>query len=261
MRSKLIIAFLLIVLSESLCAQYINTDSLVVVPGFLNPLTINQVDSIELQFKNDNPVFLSQFKIPGNGGYIISRFGPRSGRMHYGIDLKMNLGDTVLAVQEGQIIRAGYGYGFGNLVVVRHKNNLTTYYAHLSKFLVKTGVWVNKGEPIGLAGSTGRARGNHLHFEIRENEKPFDPEMVFNFNKMQIREQACDVETLAELHRKLKPLGYATNAAVPEYYKVRSGDSLWVISSRFKTSIRTICSLNRISENAILQIGQPLKMY
>lgn len=205
--------------------------------------------------------YLEKFLIPGNGGYIISRYGPRSGRMHYGTDLKMHKGDTVFATQDGIIARSNWGYGWGNLIIVQHRNNIQTYYAHLSKFLKKKGTAVKKGEAIGLAGSTGRARGNHLHFEMRENGHPFDPELVFDFKNSKIREDAINEETLASLHKKLKPKGYSTNVAVPEYYKVRSGDSLWVISRRFKTSMKEICRLNRISENSTLQIGQPLKLY
>ena len=247
--------------SFSLKAQYVNTDELVIVPGLSKPLTINQVDSIAKQKKSDNPSYLSQFLLPGNNGHILSGFGPRSGRMHYGTDIKMNKGDTVFAVNSGTIIRAGWGHGFGNIIIVQHENNIQTYYAHLSKFLEKSGSWVNKGDPIGLAGSTGRARGSHLHFEIHEKGQAFDPELVFNFSKQQIREDAKNLDTLVALHRKLKPKGYSKNVAVPEFYKVRSGDSLWVISRRFKTSIKEICRLNRISENAVLQIGQPLRLY
>ena len=205
--------------------------------------------------------YLEKFLIPGNDGYIISRFGPRSGRMHYGADIKMHKGDTVVASQSGTIIRSNWGYGWGWLIVIQHRNEIQTYYAHLSKFLKKKGEHVAKGEPIGLAGSTGRARGNHLHFEMRENGKAFDPELVFDFKKEEIRKEAFEEQTLSSLHKKLKPKGYSTNVAVPEYYKVRSGDSLWVISRRFKTSINEICRLNRISENTTLQIGQPLRLY
>ncbi|WP_297087075.1 M23 family metallopeptidase [uncultured Draconibacterium sp.] len=205
--------------------------------------------------------YLGQFLIPGNDGYIISRFGPRSGRMHYGTDIKMYKGDTVVASQSGIIARSNWGYGFGNLIIVQHRNNIQTYYAHLSKFLKKKGEHVEKGEPIALAGSTGRARGAHLHFEMRENGQPFDPELVFDFKEEKIRDEAAEMESLMALHKKLKPKGYSTNVAVPEYYKVRSGDSLWTISRRFKTSINEICRLNRISESSTLRIGQPLRMY
>lgn len=246
---------------KSIYAQYVNTDSLVKAPGHPSMVTILQYDSIQNQKKITHPPFLSQFILPGNGGYIISRFGPRSGRMHYGTDIKMQKGDTVLAVNDGIIARAGWGYGFGNIIIVQHKNNIQTYYAHLSEFIKEKGEWVAKGEPIGLAGSTGRARGPHLHFEMHEDGQAFDPELVFDFEKLEIRFDANDEETLVALHKKLKPKGYSKNIAVPEFYKVRRGDSLWVISRKFRTSISEICQLNQITENSVLQIGQPLRMY
>ena len=242
-------------------AQYVNTDELVVVPGKELPISLAEYDAIQDSLKALRAGYLSEFQVPGNGGYIISRFGPRSGRMHYGTDLKMYRGDTIVATNNGTIARAGWGTGFGRLVIIQHKNNIQTYYAHLTKFLVARGQYVKKGEPIGLAGSTGRARGPHLHFEMRENGRPFDSEMVFDYGSQQVRKDAWEEETLASLHRKLKPKGYANNVAVPEFYKVRSGDSLWKISRRFKTSIKEICKLNKITENTVLRVGQGLRLY
>ncbi|WP_340113612.1 peptidoglycan DD-metalloendopeptidase family protein [Maribellus mangrovi] len=241
--------------------QYVNTDELVVVPGLEHPVNAEEYKLIREQKLSEYQSYLSQFLVPGDGGYIISRFGPRSGRMHYGTDIKMAKGDTVHAVQDGYLTRSGWGSGFGNIIIIQHDNNIETYYAHLSKFLKTKGEWVKKGEPIALAGSTGRARGPHLHFEMHEDGRAFDPELVYDFNQQQVRPIAQNFETLVALHRTLKPQGYSTNLAVPEYYKVRSGDSLWVISRRYKTPIREICRLNNISENTVLQIGQPLKMY
>ncbi len=258
---KITLLYTILFFSFSLKAQYVNTDSLVIVPGCPEPLTINQASLIEPKGNLDNSSFFAGFLVPGGKGEVISQFGPRSGRMHYGTDIKMLKGDTVVAVASGTIYSAKWGNGFGNIVIVWHENNIQTYYAHLSKFLVKRGEWVAKGEPIGLAGSTGRARGSHLHFEIRENLQPFDSELVFDYLKQEVRKEARETGTLLALHRKLKPNGYSNNVAVPEFYKVRPGDSLWVISKRFKTPITRICRLNQITESSVLQIGQPLRMY
>ncbi len=261
MKKILVVVFFIIVGTGRINAQYTNTDSLVISPEFSKPVSINYYNTFNIKKKLNNPENFNNFLVPGNGGFIISTFGPRSGRMHYGTDIKMEKGDTIVAVSDGYVARSSYGYGFGNLIVLRHTNNIETYYAHLSSYLVSSGTWVNKGEPIGLAGSTGRARGPHLHFEMRENNLPFDPELVYDFQNHSVRDEALTELTLTSLHRKLKPQGYASNIPVPEFYKVRSGDSLWAISRRFKTPISTICQLNRISESTVLQIGQPLKMY
>ena len=77
----------------------------------------------------------SKYLIPGNNGSIISRFGPRRGRMHYGTDIKMNKGDTIVAVESGTIMRSNWGTGFGNIIIIKHQNDIETYYGHLSKFL------------------------------------------------------------------------------------------------------------------------------
>jgi len=242
-------------------AQYVNTDELVIVPGIEEPLTLEQYKVLSSLKKTNYNSYLSQFIVPGNGGYIISDFGPRSGRMHYGTDIKMAQGDTVYAVNNGYLTRSGWGTGFGNIIIIQHDNNIESYYAHLSKFIKKAGDYVTKGEPIGLAGSTGRARGPHLHFELHQDGQAFDPELVFDFKNQCIRNEAKEFGTLVALHRNLKPKGYANNTAIPEYYKVRSGDSLWGISKKFKTPIKDICRLNNINENSVLRIGQPLKMY
>jgi len=261
-RYKGVILFVFIVImSFEVLAQYVKTDELVFLPGYEDPISLEEYNLLQEQLKEEKRGYLAKFLIPGNDGYIISRFGPRSGRMHYGTDIKMNKGDTVVASQSGTVVRANWGYGFGNLIVIQHDNNILTYYAHQSKFLVESGTWVAKGEAIGLAGSTGRARGNHLHFEMHENGRAFDPEIVFDFDNNSIREDAFEMKSLTALHKKLKPKGYSKNVPVPEYYKVRSGDSLWVISRRYKTSINTICELNNISENTTLQVGQPLKLF
>lgn len=265
MKSILIIVFILSL--QPLRAQYVNTDSLVVVPGEPLPLLISEVEKQGINLSGASydqslttGIMLSKFVFP-NKNKIISRFGPRHGRMHYGVDIRMAHGDTILAAFDGRVICSKYHSGFGNLVVLQHDKNIKTYYAHLSKYLVKNGSWVTKGEEIGLAGSTGRATGSHLHFEIRENNKPYDPELVFDFKTGEIRNDVGNVKNLAQLQHHLIPQGYSVNEGVPQYYSVRPGDSLWRISRRFKMSINFICRINKISENSVLRVGQPLKLY
>lgn len=245
-----ILIILLVIVSSMNCFCQPNTSDI-------------NADSLTCVALNDSisKCCFSDFLLPGNNGNMFSGYGPRGGRMHYGSDIKMNTGDTVVAIQSGKVIRSSWGSGFGNIIVVEHQNNIQTYYGHLSKFIRKKGESVEKGEPIGLAGRTGNARGAHLHFEIHENRKAFDPELIFNFKDHKIREEAISENSLAAIHRKLKPMGYANNIAVPEYYKVRKGDSLWKISRKYKISIKSICMLNHISEKTVLRIGQPLKMY
>lgn len=262
-----LISFLLFIGTISVRAQYINTDELVIVPGEFCPLSIYEVEKRGINLSGacydqslTTGIMLSKFEFPVQNK-IVSRFGPRHGRMHNGLDIRSATGDTIRAVFEGQIISSRYYYGFGNLIIIQHEKNIKTYYAHLSKFLLKHGTRVNRGEPIGLAGSTGRSTGSHLHFEIREKNHAYDPELVYDFKSQEIRDDVESVKSLAQLQRRLIPKGYSVNEGVPQHYTVRSGDSLWRISRRFKMSTNHICRVNHISENSILKVGQALRLY
>jgi murein DD-endopeptidase MepM/ murein hydrolase activator NlpD len=109
---------------------------------------------------------------------------PTSGRIsqgfrwyHQAIDIANKAGTTVLAADSGKVTVAGWldNTGYGNRVVIDHGNGFTTLYGHFSKVLVSVGQTVNRGDPIGLMGSTGRSTGPHLHFEIRVNGQIQDP--------------------------------------------------------------------------------------
>lgn len=114
-------------------------------------------------------------------GYYSSNYGyrldPITGRnsFHTGVDLIAPPGTTVVAAAGGVVSAAGLIAEYGNIVDVDHDNGLTSRYAHLSKFLVKVGDVVMKGQTIALVGATGRVTGPHLHFEVRENGIPLNP--------------------------------------------------------------------------------------
>lgn len=106
---------------------------------------------------------------------ITSKFGPRWGRIHYGLDLGEATGSGIFAADGGVVYHAGYSGGYGNLVKVDHGNGMQTYYAHCSSLLVTKGQRVEKGEKIALVGSTGNSTGPHLHFEVIINGARVDP--------------------------------------------------------------------------------------
>jgi len=114
-------------------------------------------------------------------GWISSFFGvrtnPFNGRreFHRGIDIAGKKGSEVIAVAAGVVTRSERRAGFGNLVEVDHGNGYVTRYAHNDRNLVKVGETVVKGEPVALLGSTGRATGTHVHFEVHRNGKVVDP--------------------------------------------------------------------------------------
>ncbi|MBN2039279.1 MAG: M23 family metallopeptidase [Spirochaetes bacterium] len=106
---------------------------------------------------------------------ISSVLGFRNKKFHPGLDLPVPGGKPVLASMEGLIIYDGYAEGYGRMIVIKHKNNYITRYAHNSVNLVRKGDFVKKGQIIAFAGSTGNSTGNHLHFEIRCRDVPLDP--------------------------------------------------------------------------------------
>jgi murein DD-endopeptidase MepM/ murein hydrolase activator NlpD len=96
-------------------------------------------------------------------------------RAHLGVDYAAPTGTPVRSVGDGKVAFAGTQNGFGNVVIVSHRNNHSTVYAHLSRIKVRQGQSVNQGQYVGLVGSTGWATGPHLHFEFRVNGTHRDP--------------------------------------------------------------------------------------
>jgi murein DD-endopeptidase MepM/ murein hydrolase activator NlpD len=109
-----------------------------------------------------------------------ARFHPVLGRTrrHEGTDYAANTGTRVMAAGEGTVTRAGRAGGYGNLVEIRHRNGITTRYAHLSRILTRSGARVGQGQVIGLVGATGLASGPHLHYEFRVNGAARDARRV-----------------------------------------------------------------------------------
>jgi murein DD-endopeptidase MepM/ murein hydrolase activator NlpD len=105
------------------------------------------------------------------------RFHPilQTWRAHLGVDYAAPQGTAVRSVGDGVVDFAGVQNGFGNVVIVKHRNNNTTVYAHLSRIGVKRGQSVGQGQNIGAVGATGWATGPHLHFEFRVNGAHKDP--------------------------------------------------------------------------------------
>lgn len=105
------------------------------------------------------------------------RFHPilQTWKAHTGVDYAAPTGTAVRSVGDGVVEAAGWQGGYGNTVVVRHRNGQSTLYAHLSKTLVRTGQSVTQGQNVGLVGMTGSATGPHLHFEFRVNGVHRDP--------------------------------------------------------------------------------------
>ncbi len=108
-------------------------------------------------------------------GFRRNPFGGRSYEFHSGMDIDGDQGDMVVAPANGTIISAGWQGGYGRMIEIDHGNGLTTRYGHLSRLGVREGEKVQRGQLMGLVGSTGRSTGPHLHYELRLDKKPINP--------------------------------------------------------------------------------------
>ena len=186
-------------------------------------------------------------------GRLTSEYGWRKNRPHYGVDIKLKIGDSVRSVFDGMVRIARYSATYGHVVVVRHDNGLETLYAHLSMRSVKEGDEVEVGNLIGLGGNTGRSYGSHLHFETRYLGEPINPKDIFTINDstFQVRKDS--------LFLSQKNFSFLKEVRKIKYHRVRSGDSLWRISKRYNVSIGKLCKLNKISRKKTLRIGQKIR--
>jgi murein DD-endopeptidase MepM/ murein hydrolase activator NlpD len=106
---------------------------------------------------------------PTSGGYISSHVGYRWGAYHKGLDIAGPSNRTITAADNGTVVAAGYSGSYGNKIEINHNNGMKTVYAHLSSINVSVGQTVQKGQQIGIMGSTGNSTGIHLHFEVYQN--------------------------------------------------------------------------------------------
>ena len=227
---------------------------------------------------------LRDFCMPTPSRVITSNFGPRWGRRHQGLDIKVYIGDTIRAAFSGKVRMVKYeAKGYGKYVVIRHDNGLETIYGHMSKQLVKENQDVRAGEPIGLGGNTGRSTGSHLHFETRLCGVALNPAIMFDFRNQDIvaddwmfcratynkeSSQATRLRGAGGVYRGGDGLNYAevpggADKSVAQrqthYHKVKRGETLSAIARKHHTTINAICKLNRINKKVKLKPGQILK--
>lgn len=124
----------------------------------------------------DSAVDIS-FDWPVDDARLTQEFHTSGKRAHWGVDLANSKGTPILASERGYVIYTGRDFrGYGNLIVIEHSPQWATLYSHLQKIEVTEGQFVKRGERIGTMGRTGRASGVHLHFEIRHNRQPVNPQ-------------------------------------------------------------------------------------
>ncbi len=203
---------------------------------------------------------LRHFVMPTPSTKITDIFGyrPNRRRVHQGLDIKVQTGDTIYAAFDGKVRITSYQRrGYGHYVVVRHNNGIETLYAHLSKKLVKVNQNVKAGDPIGLGGNTGRSSGAHLHFETILMGKSINPADMFDFKNQKMT---------GDYYMYRKPGSkYIENGKVkiagPEqkYHKVKSGETIEKIARKYGVSQRRIFELNGLNSKSIIRPGQRLR--
>ena len=115
------------------------------------------------------------------GGWFSSAFGYRISpftnqrEFHKGIDIATRIGTPIIAPADGLVVHANKEGNFGNMIAINHGYNLKTRYGHLSKYRIKKGQYVKRGQIIGEVGNTGRCTGPHLHYEVLLNGVPVNP--------------------------------------------------------------------------------------
>lgn len=188
---------------------------------------------------------------------------PISGKnsFHTGIDLvKLKGGKNapIEAFTAGTVLFAGVGQsgsgfgGYGNVVLIKDKNNRGQVYAHLNSVSVKKGQSVKRGQKIGNQGTTGQSTGPHLHFEVRKNADGSVP-----YGWIADRANNC-----LEPTKYLKDFVHEsqTKPSAGGTYTVKKGDTLTVIAKKYGTSVDALVNLNNIKNKNIISIGQKLKI-
>ncbi|MCD8317362.1 MAG: peptidoglycan DD-metalloendopeptidase family protein [Paraprevotella sp.] len=261
---------------DSVALQRLIGDEQLENPAFgLYPDWNNQyAHHYDVELPEEYKIDLRHFCMPTPSRRITSNYGYRASfrRQHKGLDIKVYIGDTIRAAFSGKVRIVDYeGKGYGNYVVIRHPNGLETIYGHLSKHLVRENQVVKAGGPIGLGGNTGRSTGSHLHFETRFLGQAIDPSEMFDFAAQDVTGDYYVFRSGQKGHvissSSSSVVAQKENAPDPrseskprsKTYRVRAGENLSVIASKFGTTIETLCKLNGLSRKTVLRPGQIIK--
>lgn len=214
-------------------------------------------------------------------GSITSNFGPRGGRFHYGIDLKLNIGDDVHAAFDGKVRVTGFDRGgYGHYVVIRHDNGLETLYGHLSEIKVVANQNVKAGNVIGLGGNSGHSTGPHLHFEFRYLGNAINPSRIIDFvnfvpynDTYLISKNSSFNEILSfkgsnhngkyssrhDKHGKKHTAKKEKHSKNSKYCSVKKGDTLSGIAQKNGVSVAKLRKLNKMGKNTAIKPKQKIR--
>lgn len=230
-------------------------------------------------------------------GRFISDYGMRRGRPHTGIDIKAALGDTIRSVFDG-VVRMSKPYSsYGNIVVVRHYNGLESVYSHNSRNLVSSGDVIVSGQPIALAGRTGRATTEHLHFEVRCAGEHFDPKLLVDPAGMSLcsgwlllykkggrvvaslknsPDELADLHAMADaseqaaadaekarseaIEASSKVSVTGSDSVKATYHTIKNGEVLGTIARKYGTTVSQLVRLNGLKSADRIRSGQKLRV-
>lgn len=218
---------------------------------------VNPFRSKDVNIPDSFDIDCRAFCIPVDGNLkITSKYGPRRRRMHRGIDLKVQVGDTIRSSFSGKVRIKGFERrGYGYYLVIRHPNGLETIYGHLSKFLVSENDVVKTGQAIALGGNTGRSTGSHLHFETRFLGQALNPSDLIDFEKGTPHQEFYTLQK----GKMGKTNVYTSTSERIVYHRVKKGETLGQIALRYKTTVNELCRLNGLSRKSTLRIGQSIR--
>ena len=198
-------------------------------------------------------------------GIITSKFGwrPQFQRVHHGVDLSLNIGDTVRAALSGTIKQISFDpNGYGHYVVMSHPDGMETVYGHLQYALVSQGQFIYSGQPLAIGGNTGNSTGPHLHFEARIGGVAVDPTLLFDFYSTGRYMYDFEKQSPAVAATPKGPTYSHQSKSLKreDTYVVRYGDTLESVARQAGISVMRLCQLNMLNESAPLPIGRMLKL-
>ena len=229
-------------------------DTITINPYKVDLRTMNDTVLLALRDSMD-----CQFHPPAIGD-LTSTFGfrrwGRHPKFHYGVDVRMEVGDPVYAIFDGVVRIAKRSADYGYVVLIRHYNGIETLYAHFNQLLVYTGKTVRSGDIIGLAGTTGRSTGPHLHFEVRFKGEKVDPNKIIYFPSGSLLSDTLQIDKSCFKHlyevkaQKLKS----------KYHLVKRGETLAKIAYRYGISVKHLARTNGISTKTKLRPGRRIRL-
>lgn len=232
--------------------------AVVVLPEYKNTILFTDIELNLTDLKEG-----SHYPVDGE---LSSPYGWRRGRMHTGVDIRAPRGTDICATFDGVVRFAKYNGAYGNCVVIRHYNGLETMYAHATKILVEVNQEVSAGDVIALVGRTGRATGDHLHFEVRAMGQCINPNTIIDTDNRCIVDKnlyitmrsgrifASNSDEQSSREDEIKAITSI------KYHIVKSGDTLSRIAANNRTTVTNLCKMNNISSTSILSIGQRVRV-